>query len=635
MKYLLFGNPNVGKTTYFNKMTKKNSKVSNFAGTTVEIVEGQISESKNYLVDVPGVRSLSYDTIEEIISFDCLMNTSYDHIINIVDINNLKRNLYLSIQLLELNKPTTICINMIDQYNDEFNIEKFKKYFSMSYINNGELILYNDTNDFKLKYHPYIENCINKLYNSFLVTFDNPRFYIIQALNNNKDIINKLNDYQLNEFKIQCDLLTKEILRSNCARTIEGLIFLSRRDFINKCVEYSIIHNEPESKNDFLLNKYLGGVFFLVIFYMVFYLTFLLGNPISDFIDVVISPFIINIISNIFDFNEIIQSFFINGLIPAILTVIMFLPQITITFILISLLEASGITTRAIIIFDHILTKIGLNGKSLAPMMIGFGCNVPAIMATRTITDNSQRIQTLLIIPFMSCSARLPIYILFASVFFREKQAFIVFIMHFIGVVVALFSSFVFSKTIFYKSKDTFLVEIPPYKKVRFTYVYKLTLNKVKDFVFNAGKLIIIGSLIIWILLYFNFSGYVTSIENSFFADIGRHLSFIFEPLGFGFWQATSSLITGFLAKELVVSQLSIMYFSSSNYEIVSDFDSASALSYMVFNLLYVPCLATIAVIRSETKNYKYVLISLIYSFVIAYFVSFVIYVSYKNIFMT
>lgn len=656
MKYILVGNPNVGKTTFFNLLTDANNKVTNFAGTTVDIVERKIKGTEEVLIDIPGIRALSHDSEDEYVAIETLINNDFEKIINIIDSVNLKRNLYLTIQLLETERPISFILNMNDELEESgttIDLAVFKEKFGQAtliaakkekivapIIDDIQTI---EPNNFMLDYGKTLESAIDEIIaiitKESLFSHVNKRFIAIQLLSGNNYLHEKLDGRQQQYIK-KIQLRTeKKIITEELALSLNGLFFKIRRAYIMEALDQMISIQDKDVKEEkpkrwvdnLLLNKHIGIPIFLLNFYLMFYFTFLIGDPITAFLEeqilLPIGEWITLLLTNMSVPNVII-SLLIDGAYTGFSTVVMFLPQIIIVFIFLSVLEGSGYMSRAVILFDRAFSKLGLNGKALAPMMIGLGCNVPAIMAARTISDKKERMITQLIIPFISCAARLEIYILFVGLFFSNHQALIILLLNILGVVVALISAKLFSLSFFKKQENFFLVEIPPYRSVNFIYISKMTLNKVKQFINNAGKFIVIGSMAIWVLLSFGPSGYTTELDESFFALIGHLFAWIFVPLGFGTWQATSSLITGFLAKELVVAQIGVLL---SNYPTVEQgiftlFTPAAAISFMVFNLLYIPCLSTVAVLKQETKSWKWVAFSIGYSFVAAYIVAFIVY---------
>ena len=653
MKYILVGNPNVGKTTFFNLLTDANNKITNFAGTTVDVVERKIKHSDALLVDLPGVRALSNSSEDEYITTAVVLAGAYDGIINIIDSNNIKRNLHLSLQLLESGKPLNFILNMRDELDKQqivVDLDAFAKWYGpVQFIsakkekNTDEIISHLQTiapSNIQLDYGKDIESCITAITNILTAhKYQDEvdyRFVALQLLAKNAHIFATLPSTVATEIEQLRTQLETQIKATHQALSLNGLLFKVRRTYIEESLAEILIHTAPKqiqsSRLDKItMHKFWGVPIFFFVFYSVFYATFKIGDPVTGFLEssilVPLGEWFRALLTQL-TLPNLLISLLIDGAYAGFSTIIMFFPQIILVFVFLALLEGSGYTSRAIILFDKLFSSIGLNGKAIAPLLIGMGCSVPAIMAARTISDKRERTITQLIIPFISCSARLEIYVFFIGLFFTKHQALILMGINILGFLVALASAKLFSLTLFKKQHAFFMVEIPPFRMVNWTYIYKMTRNKTQQFFAKAGKFIVIGSIAIWILLNFGITGVVTDINDSFFALIGHMFAWIFEPLGFGFWQATSSLITGFLAKELVVAQLGVLL---SDYPTLAQgvhalFTIPTALSFMVFNLLYIPCLSTVATLKQELQSWKMVGFSIGYSFVAAYIVSFIVY---------
>lgn len=654
MRYILVGNPNVGKTTCFNLLTDSNDKVTNFTGTTIDVIERNIKGSNDTLLDIPGIRSLIHDAEDERVATQAILTGNFNKIINILDATNLRRNLYLTIQLLESGHPMSCILNMKDEAekrNMKINTAAFEQFFCQLHYTSvrkesdatvlTQFLKKQGTHAFRLDYGSQLEQAIRKLEQILSeesihdVHATNSRFLALQLLANNIFILENVSDTARQKIEEVMNRVEKEICDSGEARSIQGLLFKVRRAYIQSAMDAIVTHTKENSvslqSNDIFMNKYIGIPLFLLIFYLVFYLTFRIGDPVADALDqFLLVPFgdLLTSFLNFISLPEVLVRLIIDGAYAGVSTVITFLPHILLVFIFLSLLEGSGYMSRAVVLFDQSLSRIGLNGKALAPMMIGFGCNVPAIMATRTISDKKERLITQLIIPFISCAARLEIYVLFIGIFFDRHEALILMGINALGVLIALVSAKIFSLSFFKSNQSFFLVEIPPYRTISFEYIYKITINKVKQFFLRAGKYIVLGSVIIFILFNFGPSGYTKDVTQSFYALFGHVFAPLFAPLGFGTWEATSSLISGFLAKELVVAHIGILVSDYATVEqgVQTLFTWQSALSFMVFNLLYIPCLSTLATLRIETKSIFFSIFSVLYSFVTAYLVSLIIY---------
>ncbi|HJV16362.1 MAG TPA: ferrous iron transport protein B, partial [Bacillales bacterium] len=381
-------------------------------------------------------------------------------------------------------------------------------------------------------------------------------------------------------------------------------------------------------------NKFLGMPIFLFLMYCMFMLTFdWLGTPLSDALDSFISGAVTDGFEKLLrmmDASQFIHDLIINGLIAGVGGVLVFVPQIFILFFFISLLEDSGYMARVALVMDRIMESVGLNGKAFIPMMIGFGCNVPGIMAARTIETPRERLLTILLTPLMSCSARLPVYALFVGGFFVGQKALVVLSLYVLGIVVALILAKIFSSSLLKSETSLFVIELPPYRVPQFQSLWRSTWDKGKGFVKKAGTFIFAGSVFIWLLSYIGPGGLKVDMDHSYLAAIGNVIAPILEPLGFGTWQAAASLITGFLAKESIISTMNIIYFvpeGGSLQGLLTDYYTPlAAYSFMVFILLYIPCLATVATIYKETASKKWTAFSMGYALAIAYLLSIVIY---------
>lgn len=373
-----------------------------------------------------------------------------------------------------------------------------------------------------------------------------------------------------------------------------------------------------------------GAIIFFIFMLLIYSITFdLVGNRISDGFDGVLNDWIIPQIENLLVMlgaspDGFIYGAIIDGLVAGVGGVIIFLPQILILFFCLSLMEATGYMARVAIVMDYIFSRFGLNGKAIVPLVTGFGCNVPAIMATRTIPDRSERIKTMMIIPFMSCSARLPVYVLFVGMFFSRFQSLIIMALYLLGIIIALLSAKLLSVSMFKKTETNFILEIPPYRVPQFKNLLNQTLNRGSDFLHTAGKFIILGSIIMWILNEMGPAGLHVSGDESYLAILGGVLAPLFLPLGFGTWQAASSLVVGFLAKELVASSMLIICGGEAG--LMNLFTPLQAFSFLVFSLLYIPCLSTVGVMYQETKSAKTTMMMVGFGLIVAYVVTFVFY---------
>ncbi len=645
--YLLFGNPNVGKTSIFNHLTASNENVSNFEGVTVSRKSANLKYETGNLVDIPGVYSINSHSIADDVSQQALIAEDCSGIIDVLNINDLKRNLYLLIDLLETGKPVNAVFNIDDLFSGEVNLRAIShelniNIFRAHHGNYQEKLLgitEFKENTFKLEYSALIEDAIDAL--SLLLVDDlngiATRFYALQYLQGDNHLLKYFKD-QKQAATIKHDT-TQTVIGNGEARSVSGLIFNTRRIFINKLLEENYTKEKEIDQMPFMNNifdKYaLHRVWGFVIFAFVMYLVFFVavqGGVLQDFVDGLVGTFsdIIAAFLDSLGAGEIIQGFIIDGAIAGVGGVLVFLPQIILLFAMLTIFESIGYFARVNALFENLFNKIGISSSSLIPFISGFGCNVIGIMGTRTIASEKKRIATILASPFVSCSARLPVYLIFVEIFFDNNQTAVLLFLYLLGIFVAIAVAFVIDKIILDDKEVQTIISLPKYKKVQVKYFIRLTWIKVKSFITKAGTLIFIGSVILWVVSSFGFNGYTTEIDQSFVGSLSNQLSFLLTPLGFGTVQAFSAIIVSFLAKELAVSALIVMYGANSLETLTpilqTEFNAASALAFMVFILLYIPCLATLGAIYSETKAKKYVVYSVLLSLTIGYTLSFIVY---------
>lgn len=645
-KYLLFGNPNVGKTSVFNDLTDSNEHVSNFEGVTVARKTATIVGTETELIDIPGVYSINSHSIADDVSQQALLSEEFDGIIDVLNINDLKRNLYLLIDLLETGKPVNAILNMSDLFTGTIECKKLNKIFNTNFFvaNNTN---YRETlkkvdkfseNNFKLDYGTDVETAIEQL--STLLDNDLPldkRFYTIQYLQGDEGLIAYFSDK--NEASNIKQQLIDDVKSQGLAQSISGHFFKVRRNFIESNLKDTYqakeeIDQMPFMNNTFdrfALHKYWGFLIFIGVMWLVFFLA-VKGGFLQDFVDGYVSMFsdwVATSLGNL-GIGDVLISFIVDGAIAGVGGVVVFLPQIILLFAMLTIFESIGYFARVNALFENLFNKIGISSSSLIPFISGFGCNVIGIMGTRTIPSEKKRIATIMASPFISCSARLPVYLIFVEIFFKDNQTVVLLFLYLLGVAVAIAVAFVIDRFVYHDNEVQTIIPLPKYKKVQVKYFVRLTWIKVKSFLTRAGTLIFIGSLGLWFLSYFGFQGYTTDISTSFVGNLGNTFSWILAPLGFGTTEAFSALVVSFLAKELAVSALIVMY-GASNIDALTPilqqaFTPASALSFMVFVLLYIPCLATIGAIYSETKRIKYVITSMLLSLSVGYVLSFITY---------
>ena len=653
--YCILGNPNVGKTSLFNALTGSYEYIGNWSGVTVEKKVGKLKDNVGDLVDLPGIYDLSPISKDETVVTDYLMSTSFTGMINIIDACQLKRNLNLTIQLMELNKPMIIGLNMIDVATQRgiiinyqalmrklkvpvFPIVARKAKGTHSLLGELNYLEPHQRRAFKINYGTEIETAIQQICS--IIKQDNMypterlRFIAIQYLIDNVQIYQELDAMileQLEPIKRKLSNATEQSTRQR----IEAV----RNDYINQLLE-DIVEYPEEDKQFFtskvdrlLLNRYLGIPIFLGIMWLIFQTTFTwIGTPLSDQLDAFISGPLsewIKSVMNTLHITSFLQDLITDGIIAGVGSVLVFVPQIVVLFFFISLLEDSGYMARIAVLMDKTMESIGLSGKSFIPMIIGFGCNVPSIMAARSIENEKERLITILVAPFMSCSARLPVYALFVGAFFSAHQSLVVLSLYILGIVVALLVSTLLNKLILKDNQSVFIVELPTYRVPSFKTLWRSTWEKAKGFVKKAGTFIFGGSVVIWTLTYIGPHGVNVPINQSFMHMIGQGFANLIAPLGFGSWQAGATLIPGFLAKEVIISSMAILYSSSESgltQVIQQQFTPLSAYAFMIFILLYVPCISTVATIRKETSSWKWTLLAVVYPIATAYILTFVLY---------
>jgi len=649
MELILIGNPNVGKTTLFNCLTGASGTVGNWSGVTVEKYQGVIKGTQNVLVDLPGIYSLTPSSEDQGVVTRVLMTESYGGILNVVDANHLKRNLQLTIQLLETGVPILVVISMEDELakkGQTLQINQLEKGLGVSVVQQNKgvdflkqpLFQLVTKASWSLEYSKVVEDGICEL----LILLEavptklNHRWLAIQMLEGNEGVFQKLNLPNEQVFRETINQIENQIIENQEAQSLKGAIFNGRRQFItNLCKEClkpqgTIQKNKIGLIDQGLTHPIYGLLSFLVMMWLIYFITFdLVGNPLSTGFSQVLDGWIMPRLSQFLVIlglktESIIYRVLIEGVMVGFGGVLVFLPQILILFFCLSIMEASGYMARVVIVMDPLLMRFGLDGKAVIPLIIGLGCNVPAIMSTRTITDSKERFKTMMVLPFVSCSARVPIYVLMVTLFFSQYQGLIMMGLHVLSLVIALFSAKLLTVTVFNKRSPQFVLEVPPYRRPQFKNILIQTINRGTDFFQTAGKFIILGSIVLWFLQSTGPGGVYVASDASYLAVLGSMLAPFFVPIGLGTWQVASSLVIGFLAKELVASSLLII--GSGEEGVLSLFTPASALSFLTFSLLYIPCLATVGVMYRETQSLKLTLGMIGFGFGVAYLVSLMIY---------
>ena len=656
----LAGNPNVGKTTVFNLLTGMHQHVGNWPGKTVERAEGHFVHG-NYeydLIDLPGNYALSAHTIEEIVSRDFIVDDNSDVIVNVVDAANLERNLYLTVQMMELGANLILALNMNDfaKKREHFiNIDLMSELLGFPIIEINaktgdgieELLTTVEhqaanpiDSSLKLAYGAELKEHLDdmqKLIEKDENLLDVPSIWTaIKLLEKDSIVIKKVqNSKNSSEIFIETDKVSKH-LHDIYKESAEEVIANARYAFIGglmaEAVERPAVEKETMSDkiDKIVTNRILAIPIFIVLMYLMFEVTYVLGDP----FEALIAQFFKFLSGEVAVYiaNPYLKSFICDAVIGGVGGVLTYLPVIVIIFLFLSILEDCGYLARAAFTLDIIMHKlVGLHGKAFIPMVLGFGCGVPAIMATRTLENEKDRMLAMMLVPFMSCTARLPIYAVFIAAFFNEHNGIVLLSMYVLGIVVALIVAAILKRTMFKGLSTPFVMELPTYKIPSVKGVLLHTWEKSKGFLKKAGTLIFVCSVVLWVLSIFPL-GVKYASADSLLGQIGSVIAPIFAPLGFGTWQAAVAIISGLAAKEVVVATFGTLSGISGDdnegiTRIVQDtFTPLSAYSFMAFTLLYVPCIGTIGAIKQETNGYRWALIMCAITITTAYIVSFLIY---------
>lgn len=661
MIFALAGNQNCGKTTLFNALTGSNQHVGNFPGVTVDQKTGTVKGSKDcQVVDLPGIYSIRPYSEEEIVTRQFILQQKPDGIINIVDATNIERNLYLTLQLLELHMPMVLALNMMDEVRNNggtIDIEKMSEALGIPVIpisaakDEGitDLIDAMIKTASEKQYPKVYDFCapgpVHRCIHAVSHVIEDhaqrlniaPRFCAMQVIQGDKDFISRL---QIDENEIE--LIEHSIVEMEHEGHLDrdAAIANMRYEFIEKVCAESVKKGEiskertrSENIDKILTNKYLALPLFVAIMALVFWLTFgVIGSGLSNLLASGIG-WLTNLADQgltAYGINPLVHSLIIDGIFAGVGSVLSFLPVIVVLFFFLSILEDTGYMARVAFIMDRLLRHIGLSGKSFVPMLIGFGCSVPAIMSTRTLPSERDRKMTIMLTPFMSCSAKIPIYSVFALAFFPGHSALVMVILYFGGMLVGVLCALVMKKTVFSGNPVPFVMELPNYRLPSPKSVVLLMWDKAKDFLQRAFTIIFVATIIIWFLqtldLHLNV---VTDSSQSLLAMMGRFLSPLFAPLGFGDWRPVTALISGFAAKEAVVSTLIVLLNTTSANlaaSLTAFFTPASAISFLTFTLLYTPCVAAVGAIRNELKSSSKAGLMVVSQCVIAWIVSFIVY---------
>jgi len=658
MIFAFAGNQNCGKTTLFNQLTGSNQHAGNFPGVTVDQKVGTLTGQKDVsIVDLPGIYSLSPYTSEEIVTRDFLLKHKPDGIINIADATNIERNLYLTLQLIELQIPMVLALNMMDEMqanNGSIDIQNMEEALGIPVVpvsavkkeGLSELMKRAIDTVQNRRIPARIDFCsgaVHRAIHSIAHVIEDHaqqqnipmRFAATKLVEGDEPMLKSL---RLDENEI--DMIGHAIAEMEMGADREASVIDMRYQFIEDVCAKCVV--KPKESHEYQRSVKLDSVLtskiwaipsFLAIMLMVFWLTFgAIGNHLSNL--VVLG---INSLSNVVDqtltaygLNQVIHSLIINGIFAGVGAVLSFLPIIVVLFFFLSILEDSGYMARVAFVMDKPLRKIGLSGRSFVPMLMGFGCTVPAVMATRTLPSERDKKMTILLTPFMSCSAKLPIYALFTAAFFPKYQAFVMMGLYVIGILLGVLSGFMMKKTIFKGAPVPFVMELPNYRFPSVKTVMLLLWDKAKDFIQRAFTVIFLASIIIWFLQSFDSRlNPVTSGANSILALIGQVISGIFIPLGFSDWRISTALITGFTAKEAVISTLAVLTGASIKglgSTLHTMFMPLAAFSFLVFTLLYTPCVAAVATVRRELGSLKGTILVVVYQTGFAWLVAFCVY---------
>ncbi|MGN0149605.1 MAG: ferrous iron transport protein B [Clostridia bacterium] len=669
--FALAGNPNSGKTTLFNELTGSHYQVGNWAGVTVERKEGickyvfhnhithfdthehesehKHDESHNHIriVDLPGIYSLSPNSAEEVITRDYIIKEKPDLILNIVDATNLERNLYLTTQLAEMETPMIIALNMMDALESNgaaIDIEALEKKIGIKIMpisaSKGrgvqdlvtaalETAAHHEVKSYPVSYKPHIEKAVREIKELENV----PRLCAIKILENDERLSSNIQNEK-----------TYDIIKNtnSLVTDMETYFADERYRFIRAAAHDAVTKTGPNKqaertkKIDAVVNHPAFAIpIFIGIMFLIFQITFgAFGTMLSDLVDTLFNVHFASLVSGCFEkwnVSSFLTGLVVDGIISGVGGVVTFFPQIMLLFLFLSFLEDSGYMARTAFIMDKLFVKLGLSGKSFVPMIMGFGCSVPAIMSVRTLENERDRKLTLLLIPFMSCGAKMPVYAIFTAALFPNHAGIVTFSLYFLGIILGILSGIIFSKTVLKGDIPPFVLELPPYRMPTLKSTFHHMWDKAKDFAVRAGTVLLLASIIIWLLQNLDLSLHMVSdSRDSIIGHIGRIIAPVFTPCGFGNWQAAVSLISGFAAKEAVVSTMSILYGVNSTTGLVSSlsqvFTPLSAYSFLVFVLLYVPCVAAVSALKTELNSKKLTFFSVCWQIGAAWIMSALVY---------
>lgn len=638
MIFALAGNQNCGKTTLFNQLTGSNQHVGNFPGVTVDQKVGQMkSQPDCSVVDLPGIYSLRPYTNEEIVTRDFLLNEKPDGIINIVDATNIERNLYLTLQLMEMRIPMVLALNMMDEVRNNggtINVEKMSEALGIPVVpisaakNEGiEELVQAAVRVAKEKQlakvvdfckqgpvHRCIHSVCHQIEDHAEKAGLSVRFSCSKLIENDTRIVDML---QLSQNELE--LVEHSIIEMEAEAGMDRNAALAdmRYDFIESVCADTVIKCEESKEHirsvkidSILTHRYFAIPIFILVMFLVFFLTFnVFGAVLSDLLSLLIDDITALVDKGLtaYGINPVVHSLVIDGIFAGVGSVLSFLPIIVVLFFFLSILEDTGYMARIAFVMDKLLRKIGLSGRSIVPLLVGFGCTVPAVMASRTLSSERDRRMTIMLTPFMSCSAKIPIYAVFAAAFFPQYAALVMIGMYLTGIIIGIIVALIFDRTVFRGKPIPFVMELPNYRFPSAKSVLLLMWDKAKDFLQRAFTIIFLATVIIWFLQSFDSRlNVVTDSADSILAAIGHLLAPVFAPLGFNDWRIPTALITGFTAKEAVISTLGVLMGTSTaalGPALHSLFTPVSAISFLVFTLLYTPCVAAIAAVKRELES--------------------------------
>lgn len=660
LKFLLAGNPNVGKSTVFNHLTGMKQHVGNWPGKTVELKSGTF-DFDNYkieMIDLPGNYSLTPYSVEEQVSRDAIIREENDAVINVVDAENIQRNLYLTLQIMETGANTVLALNMLNYAEEagfKIDVKKLEKTLGIPVVvvdaregtglnelvrtvikaakdpkNNSSRLTYG----FELDDHM---NQVKKLFPNLKVGSAPDSWVAVKLLEGDDEILDlaeqspdKNNLLKVTEIRKHLE----QIFNNNVDDAFIDARYGEIESIMKQCVKRPTSNKESltDKIDNIVTNKFLGLPIFLIIVYLLFFITYTIGGPFQELIDEgwgILSEWLLEI------FGEgLVSSFLVNGVIGGVGSVLTFVPIIFILFFLLSLIEDIGYLARAAFVIDRLMQKLmGLSGKAFIPMILGFGCGVTAIMSTRTLSNESDRISTMMAVPFISCSARVPIYAMFTAVFFADPltQTEVTFGLYILGMIVAVIVAKAFKSTVFSEESAPFIMELPPYRMPTLKSALLHMWERGFLFIKKAGTIILGTSALVWILSNLP-PGVESGSADSIIGMFGSVIAPVFGPLGFGFWQAAVAIVFGLMAKEIVVSTFGTLFSLAEDDEegisgVIGDmFTPLSSISFMVFCLLYPACFAALGAIKEESNSWKWMMVSVVICISIAYVLSLIVY---------